>query len=399
MANTLLTPDMILRESMRILHQKCNFIGNITRKYDSSFAKEGAKIGDTLRVRLPNEYVVTDGPTMSGGGQDTVEQSVSLPVTNQKHVGMNFTSADLTLSLDDFSSRIIEPAMARLAANVEADALTMINSVANMVDQDGSAFTLNTILNGRKRLNDSLAPMDNSRTALLSTEANVKVVDQLKGLFQDSTEIAKQYKEGMMGRTAGFNFYENTLLLPHTTGTANKTTGYLTNGASQTGSTLVIDTGSTSFLVGDRINIAGVFDVHPETKQITGKLKQFVVTANSGTSATSLSISPSIVATGARQNVSVAVPDGAAIIKLGAANGETTGTDIVFHKDAFLFATADLVMPSGVDFAARKNIDGISMRIVRQYDIKEDRFPCRVDILYGYVAARPELACVLHADG
>jgi hypothetical protein len=398
MPNAILTPSAITREALRVLHQKCNFIGNINRQYDSSFAQDGAKIGSDLRIRLPNQYTVRSGAALSA--QDTTEQSTTLTVNNQKGVDTSFTSADLTLSLDDFSSRIIEPAMAVLAANIEADAFNMYKDVYNVVDQDATAFTLNTVLNGRKLLNDNLTPMDNNRVALLSTASNVKIVDALKGLFHDSKEVSKQYKEGMMGRTAGFDFYETVRTVRHQTGTAAKTTGYLTNaGTAQTGSTLVVDTGTTTFLAGDVITIAGVFRVDPETKVSSGELQQFVITADSGTSATSLSISPAIVASGARQNVSNGAADNQAIVKVAAGANEFMNTDLVFHKDAFTFATADLIIPKGVDMAAREVMDGISLRLVRDYDINNDAMPVRLDVLYGYKTLRAQLAARLHADG
>ena len=272
----------------------------------------------------------------------------------------------------------------------------------NIVDQDGTAFTWNTVLNGRKTLNDNLTPMDNQRAALLSTGSSVKLVDALKGLFQDSTEIGKQYREGKMGRSAGFDFYENTLLVPHTTGTAAKTTGYTVNGAvTANGSTAVtVQTGSTTFKKGDIFTVAGCFRVHPETKVSTGVLQTFVVTADYVGGAGSVSFAPAIYTSGGRQNVTAGgLPNSAALVKVGAGNGELINADMVFHKDAFAFATADLIMPKGVDFASRQVLDGISMRIVRQYAISTDTMPCRIDVLYGYKAIRPQLAARLHADG
>lgn len=390
MSNTILTPDMITSEALRILHQKCNFIGNINRAYDSSFAKEGAKIGDTLRIRLPNQYVIRTGATLTT--QTTVEANTSLQVATQRGVDLTFTSVDLTLRLDDFSQRILEPAMAVLAANIEADAFNMALDVYNSVNNIGSAVTFRNVMQARKRLNDSLAPMDDNRSVILNTQDNVDLVDALKGLFQDTTAIKQQYRDGSMGRTGGFDFWENTLVPTQTTGTAAATTGYLINGATQTGSTLVIDTGTTTFARGDIITIAGVFEVHPETKVSTGNLQQFVVTATTGTSATSVGISPAIVTSGGRQNVSGSPADNAAISKIGGASA-VYRPSLAFHKDAFTFATADLVLPKGVDMAARKVMDGISMRMVRAYDINNDRFPVRFDVLYGYRTIRPELAC------
>ena len=226
---------------------------------------------------------------------------------------------------------------------------------------------------------------------LLNTQDNVDMVDALKGLFHDSTQVAKQYREGMIGRTAGFSFYENTLMPSQTTG--SDASAYVTNDATaQTGSTLTVDTGTGTLKQGDIITIAGVNRVHPETKADTGQLMQFVVTADASANATSISISPAIVASGATQNVTNGAANNKAVTKVGGASA-VHGVSLGFHKDAFAFATADLVMPKGVDFAARQVLDGISMRIVRQYDINNDNLPCRLDVLYGYKAIRPELAC------
>lgn len=193
MPNSILTATAVTREALRVLHQKLNFIGNINRQYDDSFAKSGAKIGDSLKVRLPNQYVVRTGATLSA--QDTAETSTTLQVATQKGVDLSFTSLDLTLSLDDFSKRILDPAMSVLAANIEADALTMYKDVYNVVDQDATAFTWNTVLNGRKMLNDNLAPMDNQRRALLSTGSSVKLVDALKGLFRTPAKSPSSTKK------------------------------------------------------------------------------------------------------------------------------------------------------------------------------------------------------------
>lgn len=320
-------------------------------------------------------------------------------MATQKGVDVTFTSAELSLSLDDFSQRILQPAMSVLAANVEADVYNVYKDVYNIVDGDAAAIAYSHILQGRKMLNDNLAPDDKFRSAMLSTTHEYKIVDALKGLFNAQEQIKDQYTEGSMGRTAGFNFRSSTHANDHTTGTAAKTTGYLSNGATQSGSTITIDTGTTTFLVGDIVTFAGVFRVHPETKVSTGVLQQFVVTANSGSSATSLAISPAVVATGATQNVSNTIADNSAIVKVGAGASETLNTSMVYHRDAFTFATADLVLPDGVDFARREVMDGISLRIVRQYAISSDTFPCRIDVLYGYKTIRAALAARIHADG
>ena len=390
MSNTILTPTAVTREALRVLHQKLNFVGSIKRDYDASFAKEGAKIGDSLKIRLPNQYTVRTGATLSA--QDTTETSTTLQVATQKGVDLNFTSVDLTLSLDDFSSRILEPAMSVLAANIEADALSMALDVYQVVNNVGSAITLNKALTARKVLVDALAPGD-ARTLLLNTQDNLDLVDALKGLFQDSNEIAKQYREGKVGRTAGFgDIYENTLLASQATGTAASATTYTVNGATQVGAAITIQTGATTFKKGDVVTFAGCNRCHPESKADTGVLQQFVVTADYAGGGGNLAISPAIVTSGGRQNVTASPTNGGAVVKVGGASA-VYKPSLAYHKDAFAFATADLVMPGGVDFAAREVMDGVSMRIVRQYDINNDKFPARLDVLFGFKTIRPELAC------
>ena len=389
MANSILTPTAVTREALAVLHQKLNFIGNINRTYDKQFAIEGAKIGSTVNVRLPNQYVTRDGATLSA--QDTTETSVPLAISNQTGVDLNFTSTDLTLSLQDFSARILEPAMSVLAATLESRALAMALDVYQNVNNIGSAAAFKTVLQSRKVLQDALAPVSD-RSIVLNTQDNVDMVDTLKGLFNDSTTISRQNKEGLLGRTGGFDFYENTLMPTQATGTAAAATGYLVNGASQVGSVLAVNTGSATFKKGDIITLVGVNRVHPETKADTGSLQPFVVTADYAGGAGNVSISPAIVVTGGRQNVTASPASGAAIAKVGAASG-VYKPSLAFHKDAFAFATADLVMPGGVDFAAREVMDGLSMRIVRQYSISNDQFPTRLDVLWGCKTIRPELAC------
>ena len=193
-----------------------------------------------------------------------------------------------------------------------------------------------------------------------------------------------------MGRTGGFDFYENTLVPAHTAG-AGVDDSYLVNGAAESGSTLTVDGGTAALKDGDVFTIAGVFMVHPETRQSTGVLQQFVVTADYAGGAGDISISPPITASGAYQTVSNVPADNAAITFVGTAS-TAFQQSLAFHKSAFTFATADLVLPQGVDFASRQSYDGISLRIIRQYDINTDAFPCRVDILYGSASLYPQLA-------
>lgn len=371
--------------------QKLNFVGNVNRQYDDSFANTGAKIGDSIKIRLPNQYTVRTGASIST--QDISESSTTLQVATQKGVDTTFTSAELTLSLDDFADRILEPAMAVLAANIEADAFNMALDVYNNVNNIGSAVTLNKVLGARKVLTDNLVPGD-KRKLILNTQDNLDLVDGLKGLFQDSNEIAKQYRDGLVGRTAGFgDIYENTLLPSQATGTAAAATGYTVNGANQTGSGVIVATGANTFKKGDIVTFAGCNRVHPETKADTGVLQQFVVTADYAGGAGTLAISPAIVTSGGRQNVTASPTNGGAVAKVGGASA-IYKPSLAFHQNAFTFATVDLedVSKYGA-WGAREVFDGISLRIARQYSINSDTIPCRLDVLYGYKTIRPEMAC------
>lgn len=398
MANAPLTPTAVTRKSAQILHQKLNFVGRINRQYDDSYAVNGAKIGDTLKIRLPNEYTVRTGISMST--QDVAETSVSLTMGTVKGVDLNFTSQELLLDIDDFSERIIEPAMSVLAANIEADALNMYQEVYNLHDGDAAAFAFGSVSAARQMLTDNLAP-PSQRTVTLNTTHATKYLNDTKGLFHAADQIAEQYREGMVGRASGFDFYENTLLLPHTTGTAAKTTGYTVNGAVTTnGSTaVVVQTGTTTFKKGDVFTVAGCFRVHPETKVSTGVLQQFVVTADYAGGAGSVSFAPALYTSTGRQNVVAAgMANTSAIVKVGAGASETLVQSLAFHKNAFAFVTADLPLPNGRDWARREVVDGISVSLIRDFTISDRSFPCRLDVLYGYKAIRPQLAARIHND-
>lgn len=396
MANTILTPTAVTRKAAMILHQKLNFIGSIDRQYDESFARRGAKNGDTLKIRMPNEYTVRTGMNMSA--QNTSETSVDLTMATVKGVDMNFTSDELTLDIDDFSERIIEPAMSVLAANIEADALSMRTQVYNLYDGDAAAFSFTSASTARQILSDNLAPMS-QRTLLMNTGHSTKFQIDTKGLFHDSEAIKKQYRDGIIGRTAGFeNIYENTLLLPHQTGTAAKTTSYTISGAVTTnGSVAATLTGAaTTFKAGDVFTVAGCYRVHPETKVSTGVLQQFVVTADC---TTAMTFTPALYTSGPRQNVVAAgMANSSAVVKVGAGASETLTESLVYHKSAFAFVTADLPLPEGVDWARREVVDGISVSLVRDFQVSDRSFPCRLDVLYGYKAIRPQLAARIHND-
>lgn len=399
MANSLLTPTKILREAGRLFHSKAKFIRSINRQYDNQYAQSGAKVGYSITLRDRNEFTVSTGSTMVT--QDVTEASQVLTLGTQKHVGMNFQSNDLALVIDDFSERYIDPAMARLVANIEADIVNQArNATANMIDDDTNAFSFLDAAKSKQRLDEELCPDDN-RNLMLCPTHSTKYMDATKGLFTPQGKLGSQYGSGNVQDALGYNVFNNVKLNTHATGTAAKTTGYsIDSTGTVTGSTITIKSGTTTFKKGDVITIATLNAVDQETKNDLGYLKQFVVTADTGTSATSLNIFPALTPTGAKQNVSAAITADQVITKIAAGASENYTESLAYHRDAFIFATADLEDPSKYGaWGAVQQMDSLSMRIWRQGDIINDKFPCRIDVFYGFLARYPRMACRIHADG
>jgi len=405
MANSILTPQIITREALRILHAESNFLTKINRQYDSRFAVSGAKIGTSLDVRLPNKFTVRTGSNYTA--QNMIERKVNLPVATIKGVDCTISDSELTLSLNDFSEQFLKPAMNQLASDIEYNAmLSMYKSVPNYVGTVASQIDYKKFQQAGQRLTEHLAPTSD-RTFLLNPASRVEFSDAVKGLFQASSNIEDQYREGMVGRTGGFDVFENTMIPVHTTGTYGGTP--LTNGATQ-GSTgsgnayvatsdIITDgwtSGGTSLKAGDIVTFAGCYDVHPETKVSTGVLKKFVIVSDVSdtTGAITMTVSPGVIAGGAYQNCSNRIADNSAITVLGT-SATAYGQNLAFHKDAFTFVSADLDIPKGVDMAARERFGNISMRFVRWFDGDTGDWKARFDILHGMAALYPELACRL----
>ena len=387
MANTPLTPTAVTRETLRIAHEKASFIATTNLSYDDSFAKTGAKIGTPLKIRQPNKYTVRTGKTLNA--QDTNETSVTLTLATQKGVDMNFSSAELTMEIDDFSKRILAPATSVLVSVIESDYITYVTKlVANSVGTAGTTPASMLVFGqARAKLNFNLAPKDDQRCIQINSDAMASMVDTYKGLFHDQMEIKKQYRDGFISRNSGFDWYENERIYTHTTGSDHTTV--TVNDTSIADGDTALTTAGGNVKAGTVFTIDSVYAVHPETKVSLGYLQQFVVSADATTSWT---FTPAYYATGASQNVD-ALPVTAAAITLVGSASTAYEQHLTYHKDAFALVTADLEMPQGVHFAGRENMDGLSIRIVRQYDINNDNIPARLDILHGYEAIRPEWAC------
>ena len=420
MANSTLQPTMITREALRVLHQKLTFLGNVNTQYDPRFASSGGKIGNTLNVRMPAKYTTSKSAitnllsNASASYQDYVERSTPIVVASQYHVDVSFTDAELTLGIDDFSQRILDPAMSQLAASMEGDAAAAAYKlVANYAGDYSGAMTYKSFQQDGQRITENLGSLA-GRTALLNPQSTVEFADATKGLFQDSNEIQKHYREGRMGRTGGFDVYESTLIPSHTvgsqagscltTGAANATTTTATTWVSQTDVSVTGATATTTFKAGDIVTFGtladGFVDCHPESKASYGRLKTFVIqsdlTMTTATSTYTVTVKPGImVGSGnAYQNAIMTGADTSGLtVTNWAAASSTVGQSLFFHKDAFTFVTADLEDVSKYgSWGARAQMDGISMRVGRQWDIANDRFPCRIDVLWGFAGLYPEMA-------
>ena len=393
MSNSLLTIDMITRKALAIFENELVLTRNVNRAYDDSFAVEGAKIGSTLRIRLPDRALVTDGAALQV--QDDNEQYTTLAVSNQKHIGVNFTSAELTMQLDDFADRVLKPRISQLAASVDADVANSFKSIYQSVGTPGTTpGTSAVLLAAHQRLNEQAAPM-NLRYATVNPAANAGLVEGLKGLFNPQTTISKQFKSGMMGEgVLGYDEINmSQSIKQHTTGdwgtTITVTSTISTQGATSVG--LSFTGSSKTWNVGDVFTIAGVFSVNPQTRESTGSLQQFVVTAAAtGSSTATVSVSPAIYTSASALATVNAFPAAGAVVTMLGSAATQYAQNLVYQKDAITFATADLLLPQGVDMASRQVHNGISLRVVRQYDINNDRMPCRIDVLYGYSVIRPQ---------
>ena len=398
MANSLLTIDMITRKALDILENQLVITRNCNRQYDDSFAVEGAKIGSTLRIRLPDRALVTDGAALQV--QDDNEQFTSLSVSSQKHVGVNFTTAELTMQLDDFADRVLKPRISQLAAAIDSDVANSFRSVFQSVGTPGTTPASSLVLlQAQQKLNESAATMS-PRYAVVNPAANAGLVEGMKGFFNPTNTISRQFKNGMMGEgVLGFEEVAMSQSIKTLT-TGSRANGTVTNTIATQGATSISLSGlgaNATIRAGEVFTIASRFAVNPQTRESTGSLQQFVVTAdvtaNGSGVAAAVSISPPIfTATNALATVDSFPVASDAVTFVGAA-GIAYPQNIVFHKDAITFATADLLLPQGVDMASRQVYNGISLRIVRQYDINNDRMPCRVDVLYGYNVIRPPMAC------
>lgn len=401
MSNTLLNADIILNEALRILHNKCAFVSNIDKQHDKKTTIGGFKTGGSIRIRKPNQFTVRTGWTINV--QDTVEESETLTIGTVKGVDLAVTDAELSLNIHDFSQQFITPAVSRLAS--EIDLLVYEGSIPYVWNQVGTAGTtpaaLQTYLDAGRVLTDFITPKE-ARKMVINPAANAAVAGVHTALFNPQSKISTIYTEGQIAQALGFNWFETQNVPTLTTGSRGGTILIDDSGAAfavEGGTTIHVDglTNATdTWAAGDVFTVAAVYAVNPETKQTLPDLQQFVVTtaAVAASNEVDLTVRPKMYtsASGALQTISAFPIDEAVVTVVGTAS---TGypINIAFHPEFCTFATANLEMPSDVNYKAQKSLDGINMRILRQYDINNARYPLRMDVFYGFVVQRDVFAC------
>lgn len=406
MANTLLTTQEITFETLMILKNTLKFAANVHRGYDDQFGVRGRKIGSTLNIRKPPRFIGRVGQAVNIEG--LTDTFVPLVLTTQAGVDFEASSSEMLLSIDDFRNRYLLAAAANIANRIDRDGLLMAyQSTYNTVGALGTVPTaLLTYLQAGQYLDQNAAPDDDRRSLCINPAMRVNIVDALKGLFQDSAQISRQYKQGKMGTAAGFEWYQDQNVVPHTAGTV---VGSPTvSGAGQTGSTLV----TTGWTAGDTLNVGDiltlgstvantVYSVNPQSRQNNPTAQQFVVTAPFtavGSGDENVSISPPITPSGQFQNVSGSPANGLTVNfwpGTASPNGKQGAQGIAWHETAFTMASVELEVPGGIDigYVARDKETGVALRFIRQYVASTDQWISRFDVLYGWAALYPELAC------
>lgn len=405
MPNTLLSDDILIKECLMSLKNNLVFARGVSRQYSKEFAKSGAKVGASVNIRKPSRYEVTEGAALNI--QNSVQQSVALSVDKHYHVGMAFGQVDRTLSLDKFRELHIDPAMEQLAGYIDnAFYSDMYKAVFHSVGVP-SASSLPSTLKGFTQAKAKMAlagAPKGTYSAVVDPLVEASLVEGLKGLFQSSEKIAEQYESGYMGLAGGCRFASSASVSKHTIGALGGTP--LMNGTTLSGATTLVTDGwtaaaATRLKKGDVISVGSVYAVNPITRQSTGELAQFTLTADAasdGSGNVTIPIDRAIYASGQYQNVDALPLDGAAITVFGHASsyaGIVAPQNLVFHKSAFALASVDLEMPSDGAKASRAVDEdaGLSLMMTSQFDIANFRNITRIDFLGGWKAIYPELAC------
>lgn len=396
MASELLTVDMITFEGLRVLKNSLVMGNLINREFDSSFGVQGAKIGDTLRIRKPPRYIGREGAALQP--ESTVETQVPLKLDYLFGVDVAFSSIERTLSLDNYSKRVLEPAMATIANKIDNRIFQVAYPlIYNSVGTPGTTPTaIDTYLSAGVKLDNEAAPLDERRYMVTTPQMQASLLPATAVYFNPTGAIGSQYQKGRFGKNVlGFDWFMDQNCPTHTVGTYAGTPAV--DGVQTGASLLTKNWSSTTLKYGDTFTIAGVYAVNPQSRQSTGQLRQFTVLNNPSVTdaagAITIQISPSIIPSGQFQTVDSAPADSALITMTGT-TGKVAPLGLAFHSDAITMASAELELPRGVHEAARATDpdSGVSIRTVTAYDIRDNNMYTRMEVLCGIAVLRPELA-------
>ena len=407
--NSLLTIEMITLESLRVLTNMLTFTGLVNRQFDPMFGKSGAKVGDVVYARKPPRYIVRKGAGLQP--QATTETRTPIKLDSLIGVDLPFSGVERTLSLDNFSDRVLKPALAAIGNQIDYDGLQLYKDVYNFVGTFGTtpASTLSNpiYLGAGVKLDDMAAPQDDQRYLVTTPAGQASAVSANFALYNPTAAISEGFRKGRYGRQVlGFDWFMDQNCPTHTNGTRTGTQSltWSVSGTQDAISSLYVAgfTSGNTIKKGDIFTIGvlgaaeGVQSVNPQSRQATGSLQQFTVTADYTFSAATgtLPISPPITSTGQFQTTDRAAIAGGVLTFHGASTA-VAREGLAFHRDAFTLVTAPLELPKGVHEAYYAGDDqtGIGVRIVTAYDIRTNEMITRFDVLYGWAALRPELAC------
>jgi len=390
MSNAILTHQMLAREAAAMLLEEDNLIPNINTGYDGEFTSvNGYKKGATIDIGVPPVPVTWTGSTFVDN--DVAESKVTLTLDTQIGAGLKFTAVEKALDLAQFKQRFLRPTINSVRSQVRSVLLArMAQGAGGMVGTSGTAPSARAVYaSAQTQLDRFLAP-SGDRHILFSSDANAALQDTNSSLFNPQSGIAKEHTSGYVGDYASFDFaVDQSLPLQIGGGT-----GYLVNGAAQSGSSLTVDTGTGALKKGAIFTIAGVYSVHPITGISTGQLRQFVVTADYAGGAGSIPIYPAITPTTSSVigTVAQAPADNAAITMKDTAASPGARQNLAFHKDAFVAAFAPLpVLASTEGYTATAG--NVSVRVATFGDGANDIERTRVDVLLGSCVVRPDHIC------
>lgn len=395
MANTFINSTLLSKEAAVEFELNNTFLSTANRKFDGLFTDQTYDAGDTVNLRLDNQYLVKRGDTVTSG--DVVESSLPLTLQQLYSVPVEYSTVDLSTKLraNTWMDRVFRPAVRNLCSEVNKDIAALAETQTYIhAGTPGTAVATFAAIDqlGARLLERGVMPNQDWYCTLNPSDAS-----SLKSALQNSfnttlnTEISLR---SQLGRLSYFDMYTDQSIAVHTPDTTSIGTPVV-NGAVSSGSIINMSglTPSTTGIVkaGDVISIAGVQSVNRVTRQSTGQDMQFVVTADANSDVSGdieVHVSPAIISDTAnpRRNVTNAVPNAAAITFNGTnAARAAHKVNLAYTASALNVVTpplAPLDAPESSVFKDTKS--GLSLRVSKTSEVLNNKNILRIDLLTGY---------------